>query len=95
MKWKATPHLAQTFLRSHVALVSAMETVVVLPCWNTQSGIWRRTQYKYFKIALFIDFYVWSSFVLHVCGVSGRQELFSLSNEETDLEGLIEDSRGR
>lgn len=60
MKWKATPHLAQTFLRSHVALVSAMETVVVLPCWNTQSGIWRRTQYKYFKIALFIDFYVWS-----------------------------------
>lgn len=35
------------------------------------------------------------SFVPHIGGVLGRQELFSLSNEETDLEGLIEDSRGR
>lgn len=64
------------------------------PLAGTQSGMWRRTQYRYFRIA-FYRFLCMISFVPHICGVWGRQELFSLSNEETGLEGLIEDSRGR
>lgn len=48
-----------------------------------------------FQNCTFYRFLCMISFVLHVCGVLGRQELFSLSIEETDLEGLIKDSHGR
>lgn len=92
MKWKATPHLAQTFLRSHVALVSAVE-IVVVPLLEHRVACGEEHNTDISEL-LFIDFYVWSRLFLIYVGY-WEDELFSLSNEETDLEGLIEDSRGR